>query len=119
MLRLHHVNLGNKWAEIARAMANGRTGQQCLIRWKNQLQPGINKNCWSDEEDHTLKDLKKTGGSWAKIADELDSGRTAKQCQERWTNVLDPARIAADWIKNEDLLLLDKHAELNDLRGKR
>jgi hypothetical protein len=40
-------------------MANGRTGQQCLIRWKNQLTPGINRNFWSDEEDRALQVLKK------------------------------------------------------------
>jgi hypothetical protein len=55
----HYSTYGNKWADISRAMANGRTGQQCLIRWKNQLTPGINRNFWSDEEDRALQVLKK------------------------------------------------------------
>ncbi len=107
------ATFGNKWAHIARTIANGRTGQQCLIRWKNQLTPGINWNSWGEDEDRTLQVLKKNGGSWAKIAAGLSSGRTAKQCQERRTNVLDEARMTADWSKDEDQLLLEKYDEMN------
>ena len=90
MLLRHHETFGDKWAKIATAMANGRTGQQCLIRYKNQLQPGISNKPWSEDEDRRLIALRTTGGSWPSIAIALNSGRTAKQCQERWTNLLDP-----------------------------
>jgi hypothetical protein len=29
----------------------GRTGKQCRERWHNQLDPGIKKEGWTDEED--------------------------------------------------------------------
>ena len=113
MLLTHHTTFGNKWAQIAAAMANGRTGQQCLIRFNNQLQPGISKKPWSEDEDRNLSTLKKNGGSWPQIASGLNSGRTAKQCQERWTNLLDTSRTVADWSVDEDSMLLQKHSDLN------
>jgi hypothetical protein len=113
MLLKHHTTFGNKWAQIAAAMANGRTGQQCLIRFSNQLQPGISRKPWSADEDRNLSALKKNGGSWPQIASDLNSGRTAKQCQERWANLLDPVRTDAEWGLNEDATLLQKHSDLN------
>ena len=104
MLLRHHATFGNKWAQIATAMANGCTGQHCLIRYRNQLKPGITKKPWSEDEDCRLIVLRTTGGSWPSIAFALNSGRTAKQCQERWTNVPDPARTAEEWTKDEDCL---------------
>ncbi len=133
MLSRHYSTYGNKWADISRAMSNcslpacnrkspklhnGRSRQQVLIRWTNQLKPGISKNSWGEEEDRALHDLKAKGGSWTKVAADLGIGRTPKQCQERWTNVLDPARNVADcanWSKEEDLLLIQIH---NELHGK-
>jgi hypothetical protein len=62
-------------------MDNGRTGQQYLIRWKNQLTPGINRNFWGEDEDRTLLDLKRNGASWEQIATGLGSGRTASSAR--------------------------------------
>jgi hypothetical protein len=43
----------------------------------------------------------------------LNSYRTAKQCQERWTNLLDPARTVAEWSLDEDATLLQKYSDLS------
>ena len=72
-----------------------------------------NRNFWGEDEDRTLLDLKRNGGSWEQIATGLGSGRTAKQCQERWTNVVEPSRVKTGWSEDEDKILIEKHAELH------
>ncbi len=72
------------------------------------------QNHKSDKQNgRTLLDLKRNGGSWEQIATGLGSGRTAKQCQERWTNVVDPSRVKTGWSEDEDKILIEKHAELH------
>jgi hypothetical protein len=51
------------------------------------------------------------GQPWEVIASQM-SGRTARQCRERYTNYLAPALRVADWTPAEDALLLEKVNEL-------
>ncbi len=39
-----------KWSQIAQQLP-GRIGKQCRERWHNHLNPAINKDPWSEEED--------------------------------------------------------------------
>ncbi len=34
----------------------GRTGKQCRERWHNHLDPNINKNAWTEEEEKIMSD---------------------------------------------------------------
>lgn len=43
-----------KWSEIAERIP-GRIGKQCRERYFNHLDPNINKNPWSTEEDIVLE----------------------------------------------------------------
>ena len=44
--------------------------------------------------------------NWNKIAEKLEN-KTARQCQTRWQNILDPNRIKGPWTKEEDLKLIE------------
>jgi len=70
---------------------------------------------WADEEDATVKLLVETHGTkcWSLIAASL-TGRTGKQCRERWHNQLDPAIKKDHWTAEEDRTLLDAHRTLGN-----
>ena len=47
----------------------GRTGQQCAQRWRHRVNPSINKEKWTPEEDRQLFGLVlRHGNFWAEIA---------------------------------------------------
>ena len=51
--------VGNiKWSVIA-ARLPGRLGKQARERWYNHLNPSLNKNPWTPEEDKKLMSLQK------------------------------------------------------------
>jgi hypothetical protein len=86
---------GKNWKEIA-TVVPGRKRSQCLNRWHNALDPSIDRTNermgkWVEDEDIKLKDAVLTHGgkNWGKIA-ALVPGRTRKQCNTRWKDVLDP-----------------------------
>jgi hypothetical protein len=77
------------WAAIA-ALVPGRTRKQCGQRWKDVLDPSIDRTplgrtCnWAEDEDSKLKNAvqKYDGKNWAAIA-ALVPGRTKVQCRNR------------------------------------
>jgi len=42
-----------QWARIALVLP-GRKGKQCRERWHNHLNPDINKDAWTNDEDLKL-----------------------------------------------------------------
>ncbi|CAG9326108.1 unnamed protein product [Blepharisma stoltei] len=80
------VNLVNelgvkRWTKIARSLEEnygikGRTGKQCRERWFNHLDPNINSEKWTLEEEKVLFECqKKYGNCWTKMTEFLP-GRT-------------------------------------------
>ncbi|XP_008808105.1 transcription factor MYB3R-5-like [Phoenix dactylifera] len=66
---------GCKWSVIAKSLP-GRIGKQCQDRWLNYLNPAINKDAWTREEEEVLVCAHQIYGSkWAEIAKYLP-GRT-------------------------------------------
>jgi hypothetical protein len=86
---------GKDWLAVA-TMVPGRSNLQCRRRWINTVDPakekGKHRLGWKPEEDAKLTEaVTKHGKHWITIA-ALISGRTHKQCRERWVNCLDPDR---------------------------
>lgn len=71
------------WSLIASEIP-GRTGKQCRERWLNQLNPELNKEHWSNNEDLILIRFQYIyGNCWSKIATYLP-GRSSNAVKNRW-----------------------------------
>lgn len=72
------------WKLIADFVGGNRNSSQCNQRWCRALDPAINHNQWSPEEDlkliHAVEALGKT--SWSQVA-KIIVGRTDLQCRYR------------------------------------
>jgi myb proto-oncogene protein len=84
---------GKNWIAIA-VLVPGRTQKQCLSRWKDVLDPNINRASrrtgeWSEDEDRKLQDAVQAHGgkNWGGIA-ALVPNRTISQCTGRWHSFL-------------------------------
>jgi hypothetical protein len=67
---------------------------------------------FSVDEDTKLRSLVARFGTseWSRIAREI-TGRSARQCRERWQNYLRPDINNAAWTKEEEDLLVAKYSE--------
>ena len=67
------------------------------------------KQKWTAEEDQQLLESVRIHGTsnWPLIASAL-TGRTGKQCRERWLNQLKPDLIREDWTTQEDHILMQQ-----------
>ncbi|GIY91914.1 snRNA-activating protein complex subunit 4, partial [Caerostris extrusa] len=75
------------WLEVsATHMEGSKSYLECEIMWKNCMSISVNKKRPTKEEDARLVDLvqKHNGENWDLIAEELQTGRTAVQCFERY-----------------------------------
>ena len=71
------------WRKIALEMEN-RTGKQCRERWFSNLNPNINKNPYSYDEDMLILKLhKKLGGQWS-LMKQYFNNRTDISIKNRW-----------------------------------
>lgn len=61
----------NQWSKIA-DMLEGRTDDQCAKRWRESLDPTIDRSEWTPEEDELLAEkFGEYGSQWQKIAQHL------------------------------------------------
>ncbi len=98
LVKIHQTN----WKEIVKEFP-GRHSGQCHQRWNSYLNPNINKNEWSVEEDQKLfQIIQKIGkGNWVEVANELGNGRTNYQCKMRF-------KVMKIVVKKEPIPLLAK-----------
>lgn len=78
----------------------------------------INKEKWIQEEDELLKELAKKHGSrrWHLVAAHFRgrTGRTAKQCRERYRYQLHPHVRKGPWSKEEELTMREAHSQVGN-----
>lgn len=80
------VAQGPNWAVLSKQIP-GRTTKQCRERWFNHLDPSINRDPYTAEQDLLIiRQQKALGNQWAKIARMLN-GRTAEAIKIRWSSL--------------------------------
>ena len=100
-----------KWSKLAEILP-GRTDNQCRQRWFRVLNPDINKDPWTPEEDQTIRDFVGENGptKWSKLAKMLP-GRMDAQCRQRWFRHLDPYINKSPWTEEEDEKIVEYKAQ--------
>ena len=74
---------GERWSLVA-TYVQTRNGDQCLQRWRNYLDPSINKAPWSEEEDRLLQEaISKYGHNWTLITQNFFSNRSRLSVRNR------------------------------------
>ncbi len=75
-----------EWPKISK-MLGTKTARQCRDRYQNYLDPRLNHNEWSEEEDSLLLSLYSSyGAKWTQISHRIE-GRSLNSVHNRW-NVL-------------------------------
>jgi hypothetical protein len=76
------------------------------------LKPGLVKGPWTLDEDEKLKEwVKKEGTDKWSACSAYISGRSGKQCRERWFNILRPEVKRGSWSPEEDKLIFRLYHE--------
>ena len=99
------------WQKVS-SFLDGRTGPQCMHRYKS-VDPQIKRGKWEQEEDDLVrKGVELYGTNWIKFRNLLPR-RTGAQVRERWQDVLNPELRKDAWTEEEDEILLKMMEEQN------
>ncbi|CAD8117508.1 unnamed protein product [Paramecium sonneborni] len=137
ILCFQKMKKGNKWSKIARELNERclnkciRTPKQCRERWGNKLDPSINRDEWTDQEDlNFLQLLLQHGRRWAELSIRLspitnNKKRTEFSLKHRFKKLISSTiniesksipgtkyPISSDWNNKEINKLLSKISQL-------
>jgi hypothetical protein len=109
------ASITDRWTKIARLIGN-KTSTQCFQHWHRVLNPDINKEPWTPEEEELLLSFVKntnnmtTNGkiSWSALAMNL-KGRTDTQCRYQYIKLERSRKVP--WTSEEDRHLLDLYTK--------
>ena len=83
LLRERVAQYPGQWSRVAEGI-QGRTDDQCAKRWRESLDPEIDRTKWRPEEDRLLLEkYSEFGTQWQKIAT-FFQGRPGLHCRNRW-----------------------------------
>ncbi|CAN6442926.1 unnamed protein product [Victoria cruziana] len=86
------------WSLIARGIP-GRSGKSCRLRWCNQLDPGVKRKPFTEEEDRIIIAAHAIHGNrWASIA-RLLQGRTDNAIKNHWNSTLRRRCLEVDKLR--------------------
>ncbi|KAJ2890127.1 hypothetical protein IWW38_004303, partial [Coemansia aciculifera] len=86
LLRQRVMQFPSQWSRVAEGIT-GRTDDQCAKRWRESLDPEIDRGKWRPEEDRLLLDkYGEFGTQWQKIAT-FFNGRPGLHCRNRWRKI--------------------------------
>lgn len=93
------------WASIA-LMLGGKSGQQCLFRWRKVgAERKVGK--WDKDELEKLRDaVQDVGMDWVAVSKRV-GGRSDVQCREKWVNCERPEVAKGAWGNEEDKMLIE------------
>ncbi|KAJ8602289.1 hypothetical protein CTAYLR_007862 [Chrysophaeum taylorii] len=111
------------WLAVSVGLGSQRSAGECERRWTAVLSRGLQKGRFTGAEDERIVACAREFGDdaaaidWALVAAKV-TGRTPKQCRERWQNSLDPSLTKRkEWSADEDALLLHAHARWKNCWG--
>ena len=98
-------------AEVAHVTAQVEVDATAVLEAAPANEVAWKKQVWTPEEDQQLRDLMAACGDgekvrWSAIGEKM-SGRSGKQCRERWHNHLSPDVCKDKWTEAEDAQLLE------------
>ncbi|XP_034680369.1 transcription factor MYB93-like [Vitis riparia] len=97
------------WPAIAKQAELNRTGKSCWERWENNLNPDINKDEFSREEDDIIiQQMSLPQNSWASMAKNDLRGRAPNAIKNRWNNHLKKRHATISDLRRH-LLYLEEH----------
>lgn len=106
-----------EWEKIATGLdIEGRDAEECKKRYSFLKSCQVGKGPWTTAEDQKIVKMVNMYGpkKWSQIAAQL-TGRTGKQCRERWHNHLNPnINKSKTWSENEDRLILESHIKFGN-----
>ncbi|KAJ2607846.1 hypothetical protein H4S08_004677 [Coemansia sp. RSA 1365] len=86
LLRQRVAQYPSQWSRVAEGIT-GRTDDQCAKRWRESLDPEIDRGKWRPEEDRLLLEkYAELGTQWQKIAT-FFQGRPGLHCRNRWRKI--------------------------------